>query len=134
MLQLESRLKVLRRAALSIESHKPNLPHGRLRVVLGECWPPTKPFRILRVWMETPSKAASLAQTFRPQARFVILGHTHWAGIWRREQRVVINTGGFLVMARPLAVDIEDKTLTVRRVIKRGNQFRLGKVLERFAL
>lgn len=134
---LESRLEALKRAALSLENHKSDLPTGRfarLLLLLQECWPPSKPLKILRTWHQTPSKADDIAEMFRPDAKFMLIGHTHYAGIWRRTRRIIINTGGFLFMARPMAVDVEEGALTVRSIIKQRGHFHLGKVLERFEL
>lgn len=133
----ETRLNALKRAARSIELHKSNVPSGPLAAlitILGECWPPTKPFRIFKVWAQTPSKAVRMAEIFRPRTRFVIIGHTHYPGIWQRGQKWIINTGGFLTLSRPLAVEIENGKLTVLKIVKSKECFRLGPVLRQFSL
>lgn len=133
----ESRLSATKRAALSIELHKSKVPRGtlaRISTVLAETWPPTRPLQIFKVWVQTPSKAAALAEVFRPWAKFILIGHTHYPGIWRRGPRVIINTGSFLTLSRPLCVEIEGRTLSTRKIVRSHGQFRLGALVERFRL
>lgn len=133
----EARLGATKRAALSIELHKSTVGRGtlaKITTIVSEMWPPTRPFKILKVWVQTPSKAAALAEVFRPEAKFVVVGHTHHPGIWRRGARVIINTGSFLTLSRPLCVDIEANTLSVRSIVRRKGQYHPGTLLERFKI
>jgi len=131
----EKRLNASKRAALSLELHKSNLPRGRLARVatlLRECWPPWRPLQILRVWAVTPSRAVALARVFRPRARFIAIGHTHCGGIWRRPPRIVINTGSFLPFSTRMGLELAEGVLTVYGIVKRRNCFELGARIARF--
>lgn len=131
----EMRLKAGKRAALALELHKPPRyrgPLAALATILRECWPPWRPLQIIRCWVETPDKAVDLARVFRPQARFIIIGHTHLAGVWRRGPRVIINTGSFLSVGGRQVVDLHDRELVVRKVERRKGQFELGSEAGRF--
>ena len=133
----EKRLNASKRASIALELLSSKLPRGRLArlaVLLKECWPPSRPWRILKVWKETPGRAEALARVFRPRARFVIVGHTHYQGIWKRGPRVIINTGSFTPPLGRLAVDIEESRLTVRNIVRRGRRFELGKQLAAFPI
>ena len=122
----EKRLHASKHAALSIEMYDVPLQRGklaRIAFVVEELWPPWRPLQILKCWWDTPGKADAMAKTFRPQARFVIIGHTHHAGIWRVGKRVVINTGSFMPMAGCLAIDIVDRKISVKKVIFNGKEY-----------
>jgi predicted phosphodiesterase len=123
----EKRLKASKRAALSIELRKSGLRRGslaKLRTVLREGWPPWRPFQIFHAWAVTPERARLLLQAFRPNARFIIIGHTHFPGVWERDGRIVINTGGYFPLSKRLTVELRDGKVIVRNVIFSKGQFR----------
>jgi predicted phosphodiesterase len=129
LLDLEKRLKASKRAALSIELHRPPRRRDRLssiRTVIRECWPPWRPFQVFLSWAATPGRADALARIFRPQARFILIGHTHYCGCWRRGRRMVINTGSFLPMSKRMAIDVQGGTLTVRPILFEEGMFKAG--------
>jgi len=133
---LASQLAAMRRAALALEhlgeTFRRQQKPGLLRAVQHHIWPPWRPLSIVVAWMRTPSLANTLAARHAPHTRFVALGHTHFSGIWRCGKRIIINTGGFLPLARRLAIDLEDQTLTVREIVSKGGLFRFGRVVARF--
>ncbi|MEI6351909.1 MAG: metallophosphoesterase [Verrucomicrobiota bacterium] len=138
--QLELQLRAAKRAVRAIQHFGPKLrtPVNRAANLLHEAWPPWRPFHILGCWAVTPHRAHALAAAHRPEAKFVIIGHTHFSGIWHRRDRVVINTGAFLPYSRPLAVDLTEAAdgsveVVVRKVASRGGLFRLGREVARFA-
>ncbi len=136
---LAEHLALLRRVALRIpQRHQSERdPLKYLASLLQDTvWPPLRVFRIFSAWGEAPRAAAALAQRHRPQARFVIAGHTHRAGIWPvRPGIVFINTGSY---CQPLlgttAVDLMADRLIVRQVSKRGGEFRFGPRIAEFPL
>lgn len=131
----EKRLHANKRASLALELHKSTLPRGRCaRIVtfLRESWPPWRPLQIVKCWTETPGKAIALARVFRPRARIIIIGHTHYSGMWRIAPRVVINTGSFLPVAGRTLVDLEGTRLTLRKIVRRGADFAPGAEIATF--
>lgn len=137
LLDFEQRLGATKKAALALEMHNLYLPRGRFArfaAVLRECWPPWRPLFIIKCWFDTPREAVKLARTFRPDARFVLLGHTHYSGCWRRDNLMIINTGSFMPVSGCYAVDLEERKLTVRRVERRGRTFHLGRLLASYEL
>lgn len=132
----EKRLKASKRASLAIELHKPRLPPGVLAAiftVLRECWPPWRPLQIVRSWIVTPSKAVALARVFRPRARIIIIGHTHFAGVWKRGPRVIVNTGSFLPLSGGrIAVEICGEKVTPRKIVNAGERFEMGSEIDSF--
>ena len=134
-LDFEKRLKASKRAAQSIELHRPRMRRDSLsvlRTILRECWPPWRPFQVFHSWVVTPQRAESLARVFRPQARFVLIGHTHFSGCWKRGPRMIINTGSFLPLSGRMAVDIDGTKLLVRPILVDRGIFRAGEPLMEF--
>lgn len=133
----EERLITIKRASLALEMHEPKTARRRLAGIttaIREGWPPWRAMWIIRCWMQTPNLATRVADKFRPQARFVIIGHTHYSGVWARGERVVINTGSFLPFSGRCAVRIEKDRLEVREVIRDKTQWKFGKVVRSFAI
>ncbi len=98
-------------------------------------WPPTRTLRILAAWHRAPKLAAEFARRHRPQAQFILTGHTHRPGIWqRRGQPTVINTGSFCPPTGGQAVDLAGDRLRVRRIDYRGGEFYAGEVIAEFSL
>jgi len=134
-LDFEKRLKASKRAALSIELHRPRMPRdslAALRTVLRECWPPWRPLQVFHSWAVTPARAEALARVFRPRARFIIIGHTHFSGCWQRGPRVIINTGSFLPLSGRMAIDIQGDSLVVRPVLLERGVFKAGAPMMQF--
>jgi predicted phosphodiesterase len=69
--------------------------------------------RVLRAWRVFPRLAAEFAARHAPRSRFVVVGHTHRAGVHRRGGRIVINTGSFAFPAAPRAVILDGGALCV---------------------
>ena len=134
---LTQRLKAVRRATLAIEhmGAKFNVAKpGLLHLVRHHLWPPWRPLHILSGWARAPFLANALAARHAPQARFVILGHTHFSGVWRIGKRIIINTGGFLPLSRRFAVDLSDSQLSVREIVSGNGRLRLGPEVARYGL
>ncbi len=87
-------------------------------------------YKILRCWWSYPSLVAKWAEQYAPSARLVITGHTHHAGIWNRNGIIIINTGCFGFPSHPRAVIIDDDSIIVKRLSKRGGVYELGRVCE----
>ena len=131
----EKRLHASKRASLALELHESTIPRGRLaRVItyLRESWPPWRPLLIFQCWIQVPGRAEALARVFRPRARFILIGHSHYCGVWKRGPRVIINTGGFLPIAGRSLVDLEGNRLTIRKIARSGGKFQPGKTVAQF--
>ena len=138
---LELQLRAAKRTMLAVEQLGPKMRHAEspsesLSSFLHEIWPPWRPLLIAACWVRTPGRVDAIAARCRPEARFVIIGHMHWSGIWSLKRRVVINTGSFLPFSGRYAVDIDSlaNELIVRRIPLRKNLFRPGKAVARFPL
>jgi predicted phosphodiesterase len=136
--RIETRLRVHRQACLKLPpEHDPrnrNVFYRLLRLA-RIAFPPHKPLRILNAWRTSPRLASDLAAAQRPAARFMLMGHTHYPGIWSdRGPRVFINTGSLCPPRGGLVVEIQGEELRVRRIVYRANQFHLGDTLGKFPL
>lgn len=129
-LDLEGRLEAVRRACLEFEKlearHPPNI-FGKITTYLQELWPPTRPFKIIKVWCETPGVASALAQKFRPDATMVTLGHTHRSGVWTSGGRMIVNTGSFTPLSGRLGVWVEAGQIRVRQILRKKGVWSFGR-------
>ena len=136
--RLEDRMEVFRRVAAGIRQRHQSERHPlkyALRLATDTLLPPGSGFSMIRAWWVMPRRAAALAARHRPAARFVIAGHTHRPGVWRRPNAAtVINTGSFTRPFGALLVDVSPDRLVVRRVVRRGGEFHPGREEASFAL
>ena len=137
----EDQLRAAKRTMLAVEHLGPKMRHAKrqaptLSSFFHEIWPPWRPLRIVGCWMRTPAQAGAMVARYRPEARFVVIGHMHWAGVWRLKNRVVVNTGSFLPFSQRLAVDVDTESgeLIVRKIVGKRMSFRLGAEMARFQI
>ena len=139
--ELEGKLRAAKDAMRAVEHLGPKMLHGRhgdpgFSSFLHEIWPPWRPLRIIGCWLQAPGRAAEIVTRCRPGVRFAIVGHMHWAGVWRTRDCVVVNTGSFLPFSRRYAVDVDVDAgeLVVRKIVSRKKVFHLGPVIAQFEL
>jgi predicted phosphodiesterase len=133
----EKRLLASKRTSIELQMLETPLTRGRstgFRLLVRHCWPPWRPLMIIKAWCEVPELAADLARVFRPEARFVIVGHTHCPGTWQVESRVIINTGSFVPYFGARIAILESGRLEVREINLRQGQFVIGKMLRNFTV
>jgi predicted phosphodiesterase len=137
-ISLERLMEIHRRVARGIpQRHQSERNRVRFlaRYLADTLWPPHRALLVLAAWRALPERAAALARRHRPTARFIVTGHTHRRGIWRRtDGRVVINTGSFTLPLDPAAVDVDHGGVTVREIVLRSGEFRFGRTLGTFPL
>lgn len=133
----EERLVAAKRTSLVLEMHEPRTAQRKwagLAMALREGWPPWRAFRIVHYWVQTPRLVEELAERFGLPSRFVIIGHTHYAGIWKRGPRVIVNTGSYLPFSGRLAVRITPDRLEIRKVEWGQGQWHFGRILDTFSI
>ncbi|MCH6258331.1 metallophosphoesterase family protein [Puniceicoccaceae bacterium K14] len=129
--ELQTELQLLKEA--SIEAHEKALDYdpttlGKTIVFFAQLWPPHRPFKILQCWKNTPAKAVEFARRHGRSPKVIVIGHTHCPGIWKHDGIWVVNTGSFFPWPKRYAVEIEENSLTVRRISKKHNRFQLGTI------
>jgi predicted phosphodiesterase len=136
LMNFEKRLLAAKRTSIKLQMlERPVTEHAKapkLAVLVQQFWPPHRPFMILHAWLQTPTLAARLCDLFRPNAKYVIVGHTHYPGLWKRGPVTVINTGSYVLHFGALAVLLEGESIEIRKVIKQKEGFALGKRVARF--
>jgi predicted phosphodiesterase len=133
----EKRLLASKRTSIELQMLEEPLTRGRspgLHLFLRNCWPPWRPLMIIKAWSEVPGRAAHLARVFRPEAKFIFVGHTHCPGAWEVPPRVIINTGSFVPYFGACAAIIESGRIEVRRIDFHRQQFTLGKLMRDFRI
>jgi predicted phosphodiesterase len=91
--------------------------------VLRETGHPLRAFHVLRAWGSLPGRVSRLMEAHCPDARWVVVGHTHLPGVWRRKGRTVLNTGAYLPWFGRSVVEITEGEIVVRRVVPQGKFF-----------
>ncbi len=113
---------------------------ARTRRVVATLFPPTRVMAILDSWRGTPRLAAALAREQRAAARVVVLGHTHYPGVWRvpgpagEPGVTVINTGSYTRPWGACFVELCGERVRVVRIVKVGREFRPGRVVAELGL
>lgn len=135
---LARRFEIWRQVAASIPQRhqaEPNPLKHFVEHALETFWPPTRLLRILRVWRRQPETVAQFAARHWPDARVLIVGHTHRPGAWRaRSGLLVINTGSFCPPLGACVADVHETEVAVRAIERRRGEFRVGETLHRFPL
>lgn len=134
---LEDILSTNKRVSHAVEFHTFNIPNGawgQFTTFMRQTWPPHRFVQMVATWKDSPVHAVDLVRLYRPTARCVIVGHTHFPGIWQLHGCHVINTGSYLPVLGRLAVDFEGGQVTVRKVVLRRGRFHLGRQVAQLQL
>ena len=97
-------------------------------------WPPERLFQIARVWHEMVGDSFDFLERFRPGAGLMLTGHFHRSGVWSHGGRHLVNTGAFMRGAVPLAVDVDQGWVRVRRIERKSDAFHPGKSIATFRI
>ena len=122
----DEQLAAIRRASFdaasgAFNSHRPSF----LRFLLLAL-PAT--LHVLLGWWRFPSLIERWVDKYAPSAKYIIVGHTHHAGIWTRNKRIIVNTGCFGFPSHPRAVIIDNDVITVYRLRLSDGNYSLGRV------
>ena len=135
---LDQRLAVWRRVAAEIPQRHQAKPRGlsyAAGFIADTVWPPLRILRVLQAWRDEPKRAAELVRRHRPQAKFVLLGHTHRPSVRHEPSNItVLNTGAFCPPFGCHAVDVTANRLTVRRIEEHRGEFHAGNSVAEFPL
>jgi predicted phosphodiesterase len=137
LLNFEKRLLATKRTSIKLQLMEApvttDVPLGlTLRMLLNHLWPPHRPLMIFGAWIQTPTLAARLCDLFRPSAKYIVIGHTHYPGVWRRGHITVINTGSYVLNFGALAVILDGESVEIRKIKKQKDGYFLGKRVARF--
>ncbi|MFI4860829.1 MAG: hypothetical protein ACIAXF_09135 [Phycisphaerales bacterium JB063] len=114
---LDTRLQVAQRVASEGFTLDPSTQREGglgLRDMITHPWYAAK---VLQYWFDAPRLASTFAERYCPEARVLVVGHSHRQGIWHRKGRTIINTGCYTFPSKPRAVVVERDTLAVHDVL-----------------
>ena len=88
---------------------------------------PRKLYNVLRFWRQQIPLMDAFANAFTPEARLILIGHSHRPRIKRFRDRLFVNTGCFGFPGYPLAGIFDEQGFRVERVRKVQGTWRLDK-------
>ena len=94
--------------------------------------PPQRGIEMLKAWWTQAAAGEAFRERYFPQAEFLLIGHFHWAGTWRKRNLRVINTGSFLNPGRAHWAEFHEGSLSYGRVDETPVGCRMGRVLGRW--
>ena len=95
---------------------------------------PWRVFQALHYWSNVVHYAHGLQEQFFPNARLVVIGHTHRPGVWHLPSFTLVNTGSYQPLSKPLTVRLTENDAVVHRVEQNGDQLRFGAVVHHMHL
>jgi predicted phosphodiesterase len=104
---------------------------GRMELVSRFIRKPRRILITLMYWANVAHYSHALQERFRPDARLMIIGHTHRPGVWRNRDYLLVNTGSYQPLSHPLAVYLDENHAVVRRVRFRKGEYIPGSVVGR---
>ncbi len=88
--------------------------------------PPQRALNMLQSWLNQADAAAAFAEHYFPKAEVVLIGHFHLSGIWKKRDRLIINTGAYLPPGKALWVEWNDGWLSCGKVVEAPERCTLG--------
>ena len=95
---------------------------------------PCRGWAIIQAWQKMPSMAAKFTTQYADEAKFIIIGHTHRAGVWQIADKIVVNTGSFAGFSWPFIVHVTDDKLFVQKLVRKQKKFFPDKTIASFSL
>ena len=107
--------------------HNQSKRRGIFAYIWQAFWPPSVAWRLITHRLRTLPKTSEFLETYAPNTRLLIYGHMHRAGVWKRNGRVLINTGAFQSFAGQLVCELDHTGITVRKVRRKDGRFDFGR-------
>lgn len=128
------RLHLAREIARALPSQ--HEPSGRRlwQRVWNAVIPPQRALWMLRAWWSQGTAGVEFCKRYFPQAEVLIVGHFHRHGCWRKDGRLVINTGSFISPGRAHWVEWQAGWLRRGVIAESSTVYGLGKVLQEWRL
>ena len=127
-LSLQGQLEISRAAGFSEWDLKPTdrVPSAGGTSLRKAMRDPSRLISVLRYWKECPDRMLRFARTTNVKSPILVLGHSHNAGRWRREDRTILNTGAFGFPGRPYAVVLNNTGVALLAVEREDDRYRLA--------
>lgn len=103
-------------------------PGGRslLSRVVDAAFPPERAWNMLKTWIGYGGLGAVFCETYFPEAEVLVTGHFHCRGIRKSANKMILNTGSFVVPGPAGCVQWDGKTVSARSIIPSNHHFELG--------
>lgn len=88
--------------------------------------PPQRALKMLQCWLGQADAAIGFAGRYFPKAEVILIGHFHRSGIWRKNGRLVINTGAYLPPGNAMWVEWNNGWLTCGKVRETQDRYTRG--------
>jgi predicted phosphodiesterase len=91
--------------------------------------PPQRALRMIECWWRRPQAGLRFLETYFPAAEVLVFGHFHLHGCWRRNGRLIIDSGSFVSPGRAHWLEWNQGWLLRGEVAEAPDEFRLGRRL-----
>jgi predicted phosphodiesterase len=92
--------------------------------------PPKRALRMIEGWLGRANAAARFCDLYFPQAEALVFGHFHRHGLWRRDGRLLVDTGSFMNPGRAHWVEWNGGLLTRGEIDETPESCALGRRLD----
>lgn len=107
-----ARHELARELARKLPAEKHAAGKSLLARIIDAAFPPRRALEMIYVWIRQGRLAADFCDTYFPNADVIINGHFHCAGTRMVDDRIVINTGSFVVPGPAKWVQWDGELLT----------------------
>lgn len=114
-----ARHEVARCIAREMQTLVPSGGRSFLRRSWDALVPPQRALEIVSAWYNQALAGGEFTRTYFPQAKALIIGHFHRAGMWRSDKIRIINTGSFISPGRAWCVEWDGERLKRYRIAEK---------------
>ena len=129
-----ARLQLARAMAIALPTQEEPFGRRLWQQAWDALYPPQRALRILESWYVQRAAGAEFCRRYFPQAEVLIVGHFHRPGCWRKDGRLIINTGAFVNPCRAHWVEWHAGWLRRGVIDESSNQYCRGEVLDTWQL
>lgn len=130
--ELEPMMQLIKRTTLVAAVYQPNLRKkllARAEILSRFIYRPHRILLTLDYWANVAHFSHEIKMRHRPEAKLMLIGHTHRHGVWQARDYTLINTGSYQPLSRPLVVLMDDRRAKVYKVRGTADGWRLGREL-----
>jgi UDP-2,3-diacylglucosamine pyrophosphatase LpxH len=129
---LEETLLLTKRSSMAAALYQGNLKKSllaRLEILSRFIYKPMRILVTLEYWANVAHYSHQLKERFRPDARLMLIGHTHRAGVWQSRDYTLVNTGSYQLLSKALVVHLDERRASVHQVRGKNGVYALGREL-----
>ncbi len=127
--QLEVLLEANKRVSAEMKVRQPKVAPGfwgRVKTLFYEAWPPKRPLKIIHTWLTVHKLAHAFKEKHRPEAKLMVIGHTHRPYVSKRNGATIVNTGAHLAISGASIIELEEGKWTVHKIALRNDEYVRG--------